>query len=62
MGETKDLNKWKDIPCLWTERLDVMKDINPWSFTMGSALFAKDFDKNADFRGNLQIVVDYMNK
>lgn len=44
------------------ERLDVMKDINPWSFTMGSALFAKDFDKNADFRGNLQIVVDYMNK
>ena len=41
-------------------RIDTMFDIGPWSFTMGSALFAKKFVKDGDFRTNLKAVADYM--
>jgi hypothetical protein len=41
-------------------RLDIMFDIGPWGFTMGSALFDKKFVPEGDFRSNLAAVVDYM--
>ena len=41
-------------------RLDFMKDINPESFTMGSALFKKNFNADGSFRDNLKIVSDYL--
>ena len=44
------------------QRLDIMKSIDPWAFTMGSALFDKDFDHDASLRKNLELVVEYMNK
>lgn len=43
-------------------RLDFMKEINPFGFTMGSALFNKNFVKNGSFSENLQVVVDYLHK
>ncbi|MCR5176000.1 MAG: hypothetical protein K6C05_04045 [Anaerovibrio sp.] len=42
------------------ERIDIMFDIAPWTFTMGSALFAKKFVPDGDFRANLKAVADYM--
>lgn len=44
------------------ERIDVMFDIRPWAFTMGSALFEKKFVHNGSFRDNLKAVADYMSK
>ena len=44
------------------ERLDFMKEINPDSFTMGSALFNKAFVQGGSFRENLQYVCDYLKK
>ena len=41
-------------------RIDTMFDIGPWTFTMGSALFEKNFVPGGSFRENLQAVVDYM--
>lgn len=43
-------------------RIDVMEDIHPWGFTMGSALFDRKFVPDGDFRTNLQAVCDYMAK
>lgn len=42
------------------ERIDVMFDIGPWAFTMGSALFQKKFVPDGSFRDNLKAVADYM--
>jgi hypothetical protein len=42
------------------ERIDFINEINPWAFTMGSALFTKNFVPAGDFRTNLQKVVEYM--
>ena len=42
-------------------RIDFINEINPWAFTMGSALFTENFAKGEGFRKNLQVVVDYMN-
>lgn len=42
------------------ERLRVVDDINPFSFTMGGALFDGKFAPNGDFRENLEAVVDVM--
>lgn len=42
-----------------TERIDLVKKMNPWCFTMGSALFNNDF-KKGDFTNNLKFVVDYL--
>lgn len=44
------------------ERIDTMFDIGPWGFTMGSALFSKNFVPDGSFRDNLQAVADYMEK
>ena len=41
-------------------RIDTMFDIGPFGFTMGSALFTKNFVKDGSFRDNLKAVVDYM--
>ena len=42
------------------ERIDIMFDIAPWGFTMGSALFTKNFVPDGSFRDNLSEVVNYM--
>ncbi len=42
------------------ERIDIINNLNPWSFTMGSALFKKCFEKDGSFRENLQRVIKYM--
>ncbi|MCD2493740.1 hypothetical protein LQE92_14110 [Lacrimispora sp. NSJ-141] len=44
------------------ERIDFMKQINPWGFTMGSALFTKKFVKDGTFRENLEEVISYLEK
>jgi hypothetical protein len=44
------------------KRLDFMKEVNPDSFTMGSALFNKEFIEEGSFRENLQYVCDYLKK
>ena len=44
------------------ERLDKINELNPWGFTMGTALFKKNFDKDGTFKDNLKNVIDYLNK
>lgn len=44
------------------DRLDFVNKINPWAFTMGTALFKKAFVPEGTVRENLQVVVDYMDK
>jgi len=43
------------------EHITVINSINPWAFTMGSALFNKNFVRDANFRDNLSRVVEIMN-
>ena len=42
------------------ERIATVKKMNPWTFTMGSALFAKNFVKNGTFRENLEYVINLL--
>lgn len=42
------------------ERIEFVRDINPWGFTMGSALFNKNFVPGGSFRQNLVKVVEKM--
>jgi hypothetical protein len=42
------------------ERIDVVQNINPWAFTIGSALFECKFGLEKSFRGQLKTVCDYM--
>ena len=42
-------------------RIDFVNSINPWGFTIGSAIFDKKFSPTEDFRGNLVKVHEYMN-
>ena len=42
------------------ERIDFINRINPWAFTMGSALFTENFAPGAGVRKNLEEVVAYM--
>ncbi len=44
------------------ERIDFVDEIKPWAFTMGTALFNKNFRPGESFRKNLEFVVDYMEK
>jgi len=44
------------------DRIDFMKEINPFGFTMGSALYNKKFKIDGSFCDNLKIVVDYLDK
>lgn len=41
-------------------RIKVIDAINPWSFTMGSALFTKNFVPDGSFRENLEKVLEIM--
>jgi hypothetical protein len=43
------------------ERLHIVRDIDPFAFTIGSALFDSDFAPRGDFRTNLERVVEVMN-
>ena len=42
------------------KRIEFVNDVNPWSFTMGSALFNKNFLPNGTFRENLENVIEKM--
>lgn len=42
------------------ERLDLIKRLNPWGFTIGSAFFNKDFGKNLTLADQIKRVVDYI--
>lgn len=42
------------------ERIRIINDINPYAFTMGSALFDQRFVPGGDFRSNLKKVVEIM--
>jgi len=42
------------------ERIDFINRIDPWAFTMGSALFTENFAPGQGFRKNLEAVVAYM--
>lgn len=44
------------------ERMLLVKQMNPAYFTMGSALFTKNFVKDGTFRQNLEAVVDFLKK
>ena len=43
-------------------RIDFINRIDPWAFTMGSALFEADFVPGGGVRENLEAVVAYMNQ
>ena len=43
------------------ERIDAMKQIRPWGFTIGSAFFDKKFDASGSFREQLIIAYNYLN-
>ncbi len=43
------------------ERLDKMKEIAPWTYTIGSAFFDKKFG-DLSFADQIQVVCDYMSK
>lgn len=43
------------------ERIEAVNSINPWAFTMGTALFNKNFVRDADFCDNLSMVIKIMN-
>ena len=42
------------------ERVDEVLKMNPWTFTMGSALFNKNFVSNGSFRENLEYVLNLL--
>jgi hypothetical protein len=44
------------------DRLDIIKDLNPWAFTIGTAFFDKKFVPGASFSEQIQVVLDYMKK
>jgi hypothetical protein len=56
------------LPCVLAgsidseKRMDIVLKMNPWGFTMGSALFNKKFVKDGTFRENLEHVVKYLSK
>ncbi len=42
------------------QRIDRMKEIRPWAFTIGGAFFAKRFVPRGSFRDQLQSVISYL--
>lgn len=42
------------------ERIEKVREMNPWTFTMGSALFDKNFVKDGTFRDNLIAVIELL--
>lgn len=43
-------------------RLDAMKEIKPWGFTIGSAFFEHDFGKDLSFGEQIEVVDNYLKK
>jgi hypothetical protein len=43
------------------ERMETVKSVNPWGFTMGSALFSQKFVNGKSSRANLEKVLEVMN-
>ena len=43
------------------QRVDFVNELNPWAFTMGSALFTENFVPGGGFYKNLEALVGYMN-
>jgi hypothetical protein len=43
-------------------RLDVMKRIQPWAFTIGSAFFDQKFVPGGSFREQMAVVLDYLRR
>lgn len=44
------------------ERIDTVNKLNPWTFTIGSALFDGTFGPDKSFYGQLKAVCDYMSE
>jgi len=44
------------------ERLDKVKELNPWAFTIGSAFFDKKFVKGGLVKEQISKVIEYINK
>ncbi len=42
------------------QRLDKIEELNPWAFTIGSALFNKKFADKGEFRDQLKQVLEYI--
>lgn len=57
-----------DVPVIMTgsinsnERLDVVKRLKPWGFTVGSAFFKHDFGQELSVAGQIGKVVNYLNE
>jgi len=55
-----------DVPVIVTgsinseHRLDVMKKLRPWAFTIGSAFFNNDFGKDLSFAEQIEKVVNHL--
>lgn len=45
-----------------TERLDRIKEYNPWAFTIGTAFFDKKFVPDGSFGDQIQAVLEYLNE
>jgi hypothetical protein len=43
------------------DRIDIVEEINPWAYTIGSALFEHKFSDAPTFRGQLEAVLDHVN-
>ena len=43
------------------DRIDIVQKLNPWTFTIGSALFDGKFGSDKSFYAQLKTVCDYMN-
>jgi hypothetical protein len=41
-------------------KINFVNSVNPWAFTMGSALFTREYDPKGDFRSNLIKVLEKM--
>ncbi len=44
------------------QRIDKVRELNPWGFTIGSAFFEKKFVENGSFREQIVSVADYLNR
>ncbi|NPV54797.1 MAG: hypothetical protein HPY71_14995 [Firmicutes bacterium] len=44
------------------DRLDRVKELNPWAFTIGSAFFTNKFGKDTSIREQIEKVVEYLNR
>ncbi len=42
------------------ERIHIVQDLNPWTFTIGTALFEKKFTDKPSFRDQLKAVIDVL--